>query len=142
MGGREKIRGTKFQNDLFLVKNIPNLMPKIFDDIFLLSEIWYIWPFSDEKNSFLDERSLHFRTKNSLITPLFTQFVLSHASSRPNTTSRNIGGTDTWAVPHLKFWEGPSPISFPPWLLHIANQFNDTHNSGDNETWRLYCEKP
>src|SRR6218665_2469427 len=73
-------------------------------------------------------------------TPLFTQFVLSHASN--NITSRNIGGTDTWAVPHLKFWEGPSPISFRQWLLHIANEFDDRHNSGDNETWRLYCEKP
>src|SRR6218665_3486401 len=100
----------------------------------------HVWSFADEKNSFLDEKSLHFRTKNSLITPLFTQFVLTHASN--NTTSRNIWGTDTWAVPHLKFWEGPSPISFRPWLPHIANKFDDIHNSGDNETWRLYCEKP
>src|SRR6218665_525800 len=62
-------------------------------------------------------------------------YILSHASS--NTTSRNIGRTDTWAVPHLKFWEGPSPLSFRPWVLHIANKFNDRHNSGDNESWRL-----
>src|SRR6218665_1811926 len=31
------------------------------------------------------------------MTPVFTHFVLSHASA--NTASRNIGGTDTWAVP-------------------------------------------
>src|SRR6218665_110134 len=57
-----------------------------------LREIYiiYIWPFLDEKN-------LCFRTKNSLMTPVFTHFVLSHAST--DTTSRNIGGTDTWAAP-------------------------------------------
>src|SRR6218665_1778518 len=107
---------------------------------FSVLNLIYIWPFADEKNLFLDEKSLHFRTKNALITPLFTQFVLSHASS--NTTSRNIGGTDTWAAPTSNFGRGPSPISFRPWLLHIANKFDDRHNSGDNETWRLYCEKP
>src|SRR6218665_2209107 len=47
-------------------------------------------------------KNLCFRTKNSTMTPVFTHFVLSHAST--NTTSRNIGGTDTWAVPHLKLW--------------------------------------
>ena len=46
---------------------------------------------------------------NSFLTPLFTLFVLSRTSN--NTTSQNIGGTDAWAVPHLKFWEDrpPSP---------------------------------
>src|SRR6218665_3766167 len=53
-----------------------------------------------------------FRTKNSLMTPVFTHFVLSHASN--NTTSRNIRGTDTWAVPHLKLW-GDRPRS-PPYV--------------------------
>src|SRR6218665_1504243 len=50
-----------------------------------LREIYiiYIWPFLDEKN-------LCFRTKNSLMTPVFTHFVLSHAST--NTISRSIGG--------------------------------------------------
>jgi len=32
----------------------------------------------------------------------FTRFVLSQASD--NTPSRNIGGTDAWAIPHLKFF--------------------------------------
>src|SRR6218665_949909 len=103
---------------------------------FTVLNLIYIWPFADEKTSFLTRKASIAEQKM----PLFTQFVLSHASS--NTTSRNIGGTDTWAVPHLTFWEGPSPISFRPWLLHIANKFDDRHNSGDNEIWRLYCEKP
>jgi len=34
-------------------------------------------------------------------TPFFTLFILSRASD--NTTAQNIGGTDEWAVPHLKF---------------------------------------
>src|SRR6218665_1063347 len=48
------------------------------------------WPFLDEKN-------LYF-LKNSLMTPFFTQFVLSHVSD--STTSRNIGGTvaDPWGA--------------------------------------------
>jgi len=35
------------------------------------------------------------------MTPFFNQFVLLHASD--NTTSRNIGGTDAWAVPTSNF---------------------------------------
>ena len=42
------------------------------------------------------------------MTNFFTQFVLSQASD--NTTSRNIGGTDAWAVPHLKFWGDRPPV--------------------------------
>jgi len=45
-----------------------------------------------------------FQNKKFLVDTFFIQFLLSHASD--NTTSRNIGG---WAVPHLKFWRGPSP---------------------------------
>jgi len=43
------------------------------------------------------------------MTPFFTQFVLSHASD--NTTSQNIGETDAWVVPHLKFWRDRPPSS-------------------------------
>ena len=39
----------------------------------------------------------------------FTLFVLSRASD--NTTSKNIGGTNAWAVPHLKFWGTVPPVS-------------------------------
>src|SRR6218665_2990156 len=43
-------------------------------------------------------------------TPIFTRFILSRASE--NTTSQNIGGTDAWAVPHLKFL-GDRPPNTP-----------------------------
>ena len=42
---------------------------------------------------------------------VFFLFVLSHASIQPNTASQNIGGTDAWAIPHLKFWGTVSPSS-------------------------------
>src|SRR6218665_3354789 len=45
--------------------------------------------------------------KISFMTPFFTLFVLSRASD--NTTSLNIGGTDAWVVPHLKFFGDRPP---------------------------------
>src|SRR6218665_10496 len=53
------------------------------------------------------------RNKNTF----FTLFILSRASD--NTTSQNIGGTDAWAVPHLKFWGNrlPQPPRSPPLLV-------------------------
>jgi len=42
-------------------------------------------------------------------TPFFTLFILSRAPE--NTTSQNIGGTDAWAVPHLKLFWGDRPLS-------------------------------
>src|SRR6218665_2381894 len=42
-------------------------------------------------------------------TPFLTLFILSRTSD--NTTFQNIGETDAWAVPHLKFW-GTVPL-FP-----------------------------
>jgi len=56
-------------------------------------------------------KNLYFRSKNSFMTPFFTQFVLSHASD--NTTSRNIGGTGAWAVPTTNFG-GDRPPKSPP----------------------------
>src|SRR6218665_3026643 len=44
------------------------------------------------------------------MTSFFTLFVLSRTTG--NTTSQNIGGTDAWAVPHLKCWGTVPP--FPP----------------------------
>src|SRR6218665_2905090 len=44
-------------------------------------------------------------------TQFFTLFMLSRTSD--NTTSQNIGGTNAWAVPHLKFW-GDRPPPVPP----------------------------
>src|SRR6218665_215250 len=55
--------------------------------------------------------NLFFRTKKFLHDTFFTQFVLSNASD--NTTSRNIGGTDAWAVnPTSHFWGTVPPV--PP----------------------------
>ena len=57
-------------------------------------------PFLTTKTSISD--------KKSLLTLFFTQFVLSHAPD--NTTSPNIGGTDTWAVPISNFWGTVPPV--------------------------------
>jgi len=40
------------------------------------------------------KKSLYFRTRN-----LFTTHFLLSPHTSENTTSRNIGGTDAWAVP-------------------------------------------
>src|SRR6218665_677960 len=55
-------------------------------------------------------KNLKFRQKYSSLTPFLSQFVLFLTSH--NTTSQNVGGTNAWAVPHLKFW-GDRPIQFP-----------------------------
>ena len=68
-----------------------------------------IWPFPHKKNHY-------FRNENSFTTSFFTLFILSRASD--NTTSQNIGGTDTWSVPHLKLLGEtvpPVPLGLCPW---------------------------
>ena len=55
------------------------------------------------------------------MTPLFSRFVLSHASN--NTTSQNIGG----AIPHLKFWGGPSPLKSPPMVVSCHCDIHHYH---------------
>ena len=87
--GMKKISQTKF----FLV--IDSIL-SVFC-LSLLSDIWYI--FITYMTLFLT-KSLYFR-KNFSLRPFLSQFVLCLTSS--NSTSRNIGGTDAWAVPHLKF---------------------------------------
>src|SRR6218665_1918253 len=57
-------------------------------------------------------KNLHFTQKYSFITPFFSQFVISYASS--NTTSRNIGGTDTWAVLPPQLFVGVTVPPVPP----------------------------
>src|SRR6218665_2922484 len=49
-----------------------------------------------------------------------TLFILSRASD--NTTSQYWGGTNAWAVPHLKFGGGPSPSPprSPPLVMLIG----------------------
>src|SRR6218665_2092020 len=68
-----------------------------------------------------------FRKNFSFSRPKFLMTFFSH---RPgfsvflcllyNTTSLNIGGTNAWAVPHLKFW-GDRPPSPPPGLRLYSN---------------------
>jgi len=56
----------------------------------------------------------------------FTLFVLSRASDK--TTSQNIGGTDSWAVPHLKFWGGPSPSPLRSLPLKVPGKVDYNKN--------------
>src|SRR6218665_810846 len=54
-------------------------------------------------HSFLDTKNVYFTQKIT-----FFPFVISYASN--NTRSPNIGRTDAWAVPHLKFWGTVPPV--------------------------------
>src|SRR6218665_2407398 len=85
----------KISDDLFLVIDLVLLIFPFFSHIFRIFTMLYV---------VYD----HFLTRK---TPFFTLFILSRTSD--NTTSQNIGGTNAWAVPHLKFWGGPSPQSPP-----------------------------
>src|SRR6218665_1319177 len=59
----------------------------------------------------LDEKKPLFLIKKSFMTPSFYSVrILSHVSN--NTTSPNIGGTDTWAVPPPLILGGRTPV--PP----------------------------
>ena len=53
-------------------------------------------------------------------TAFFTMFI--PARTFENTTSQNIGGTNAWAVPHLKLWgdRPPFPLGFRPWHVPAA----------------------
>src|SRR6218665_3650273 len=77
--------------------------------ISLLSEILYI-----TYMAIFFKKSLYFRTRN-----LFTTHFLLSPHTSENTTSRNIGGTDAWAVPHLKFWGTVPQSSLSLW--HISS---------------------
>ena len=61
---------------------------------------------------------------NFFMTPFFTYFVLSHASDNIRPTSREIGGTDAWAVPPPRVLgedRPPSPpVSLRPWGLALT----------------------
>ena len=88
----------KISDDLFfLFSHRPGFsdFPVLFTDFpYLYYVKCRMWPFPHKKPTF------------------FTLFILSHTSD--NTTSQNIGGgTNAWAVPHLKFG-GTVPRQFPP----------------------------
>src|SRR6218665_689310 len=77
---------------------------KISDDIFLVIDLVLSHIF---RMFMLNVVYDHFLTRK---TQFFTLFMLSRTSA--NTTSQNIGGTNAWAAPHLKFW-GDRPPSPP-----------------------------
>src|SRR6218665_2454529 len=92
-GGRKNFfRGPRFQK-------CPFSRPK-----FLMTFFRFCVLYCDKMsytNLSSQEKPLNISEKNSLIRPFFTLFILSRASD--NTTCLNIGVTNAWAVPHLKF---------------------------------------
>ena len=97
--GTENFCGPRFLND-FSRKKFPFSRQKFMMTLPILGidQVFRIFPFFSPPiyDPFLTRK-----------TPFFTLFILSRASD--NTTSQNIGGTDAWAVPHLKFWGVVSP---------------------------------
>ena len=105
----------------FFLNKIPFSRPKILNTLntFLVIDKVYlmIFPFFSQilriftvLNVVYDPfftRKTTISENNSLMTPFFILFVLSRASDN---TTQNIGGTDAWAVPHLKFWGTVPPI--------------------------------
>src|SRR6218665_3158290 len=85
---------------------------KISDDLFLvIDQIFRIFPFFSQVFSILAMLNVIFCPIITGKSPFFTLLTLSRAYN--NTTSLNIGKTNAWAVPHLKFWgdRPPSPPS-------------------------------
>src|SRR6218665_1664584 len=64
-------------------------------------------PFLAEKPLFQNKTFLH----DTVLTPLFTQFILCNASDNIRPTSLNIGGRMCGPRPHLKFWGDRPPVS-------------------------------
>src|SRR6218665_3846949 len=96
-GGRISIFAAKISDDFFLVIDQSFQIFSFFSQIF---------PIFAMLNVIFDP----FLTRK---TPFVTLFILSRASD--NTTSLNIGGTNAWAVLHLKFL-GDRPPPVPPGL--------------------------
>ena len=55
------------------------------------------------------------------------RIVRAELSGNPsdNTTSRNIGGTDTWAVPHIKFPQVPPKSPPMAWTTELSKTIFD-----------------
>src|SRR6218665_2031357 len=107
--GAEKFSRTKFPNDLF-EEEISIYHPKISDDLLLVICVSCVFPLYFLCRIAGDPLFLLFVPKFLLMT-FFAQFVLCLTSN--NSSSQNIGRTDAWAVPHLKFGEGASSQSPP-----------------------------
>src|SRR6218665_827779 len=89
MGGRKKFS----RNKMTFLEKIFIFTTKIFDDLLVIDQVFRIFPFF------------------SLIFRIFTMFLLcSYFRAHPTTLLLKIfGGTDAWAVPHLKFLGDRSP---------------------------------
>src|SRR6218665_1800341 len=99
------------------------LPPKSSDDLFLVIDsilsVFCLSPLSEIMiyniyNTFLSP-NLDLTTKNSSLTPIFSQLVVSLTSN--NSTSQNIGGRMHGPSLDLKFWGTvpPVPLSLRPW---------------------------
>src|SRR6218665_2853303 len=127
----------------FFSEKFPFSRPKILMTFLVIDQVFLIFPFFFQNlrisqltvlNVVYDPfftRKTTISEKNSLTTLFFTLFVLSRASE--NTTSQNIGGTDAWAVPHLKFCGDRPPVhlGLRPWrrLCFIINLSILRHSS-------------
>ena len=93
---------------------------KISDDLFkVIDQVSEIFPFFSQIFRI-------FTMLNVVYDPFLTRktpFLLcSYFHASDNTTSQTIGGTDAWAVPHLKLWGEPSfqsPLGLRPWVLSL-----------------------
>src|SRR6218665_1513259 len=87
----------------------------------MFSHIFHIFTVCDVIYDPFFTRKPPISEKNFLV-HLFALFVLS-----TNTTSQNIGRTDAWAVPHLKYFWGtvpPVPLGLRPcmWLFSLSKR--------------------
>src|SRR6218665_1003142 len=105
-----RTRFLKFLNDVFGGEKFPFSRQK-FLMTFFIDQIFQIFPFFFQMFPMFAMLDVIFDPFLTRKTPLFTLFILSRASD--NTTSLNIGGTNAWAVPHLKLW-GAVPPRSPP----------------------------
>ena len=81
---------------------------------------------------FLHETPLY-QNKKFLHHTFFSHFILCHASN--NTTSRNIGGTDAWAVPPPQIFGETFPPFPPPKSPHVCTR--RLHSNLIMEIWEL-----
>src|SRR6218665_156274 len=82
-------------------------LARLFGFSLFLSQIFSIFYYVQCRIGPFPHKNNHYFRKEFPYDTFFTLFVLSRTSD--NTTSLNIGETDAWVVPHLKYLGGPSP---------------------------------
>src|SRR6218665_1077491 len=117
-GGMKNISADpRFVNDVFGGKNFHFRGKKLF--FLVIDQIFQIFPFFSQIFPVFAMLNVIFHPFLTRKTHFLTLFILSRESD--NTTSLNIGGTNAWASPHLKFLGGdrpPSPPRSPPMLTY------------------------